>query len=167
MSVSDYVSITALVVSVLALGISLLRNRWMSKQLKLSSAISVVDWLEAARPDRLKLYKVRDEKKPFNQWSEDEKTAANNITRKLDILGLLDSLGYLDQRFVDRFYAIPAKEVFEICRDWLNDERTRRGEQHLWEFQQLAQRIEAVKDNHPALAKTEHWLRNPRKRKRA
>lgn len=158
-----WVSWLSLVLALLALGVALLRNRWMAKQLQLSSAISIINWLEDVRPDRQRLYKVRDAKKPFANWSEEERESANRITRRLDILGLLDSLGYVDKRLVDRFYAIPAHEIWEICVDWIKNEQTSRGPQHLWEFEKLAERVKHVRDNHPARRRIAGWTRNPRK----
>lgn len=163
----EWGGLIGLIVSLFALAISVLRNRWMAKQLQLNSAISIINWLEEVRPDRLKLYKTREEKRAFAAWTADEKESANRITRRLDILGLLDSLRYVDRRLVDRFYAIPAFEIWEICADWIRELQSTRGPQHLWEFQKLAERVKHVRDNHPARRKVAHWTRNPRKERKA
>lgn len=166
MTTPEFLSITSIAVSftalVLTLIVSLFRNRWMAKQMRLSSAISIINWLEEVRPQRQLLYKTREQAKALAQWSDEEKDAANKVTRRLDILGMLESVEYLDKRLVDRFYAIPASDLWDICKDWVEDERSRRGPQHLWEFQQLAARVRYVKGNHPAIGKSEDWPRNPR-----
>jgi hypothetical protein len=163
MSKSEIISFISLTVALCAFATAVLRNRWMAKQLRLSSAISIIKWLEDVRPDRQRLYKLREEGREFRDWSSDERDAAYRLTRWFDILGLLDSLGYVDQRLVDRFYAVPAREIWDICAGWIKDEQSRRGAQHLWEFQKFADRVRHVKDNHPAHRKIKDWPRNPRK----
>lgn len=155
-------SLISLFVSVAALAIAVFRNRLMTKQIMLSSAISLINWLEEVRPQRHLLYKIRDEHKPPDSWSADERAAADNVCRRFDILGLLDNLGYLDPDIVDRFYAIPAYECWEICNDWVKDERTRRGEHHLWEAEQFAQRAKNVREVHPAHVRPNQWPKKAR-----
>ena len=164
MSAPVIISIASLIVSAIALLMALRRNRLTAKQMTLASAISVINWLDAVRPERHLLYKIREQKKPFKEWSEEEKAAANKVTRQYDILGVLEKLGYIDPEFVDRFWAISAVEVWEICREWVNNERSLRGPNHLWEFEQLAKRVEPVKRNHPAIsnaARPPKQLRRP------
>lgn len=167
MSVSLALSIISLVASMVALIISLLRNRWMAKQLKLASAISIINWLEEVRPERMLLYKAEQQDKIYTQWSDDEKEAANKVSRRLDILGILESLRYLDQRLVDRYYGIPAKHVWDICKDWVASERSHLGQHYLWEFERLAKKVEGVKNSHPAYTANTDWPKNPRSSKSA
>jgi hypothetical protein len=164
MSTSLIISIISLIFSAIALLVALLRNRLMTKQMKLASAISIINWLDAVRPQRHLLYKIKG--KPFNEWSEKEKTAANDATRQYDILGVMENLGYVDKQFVDRFYAISVHEIWEICKDWIIEERSLRGKNHLWEFQKLAEEVEQVKMNHPANTNAD-WPRKARRQKPA
>lgn len=161
MSESLIISIISLILSATALFVSLLRNRLAVKQMTLSSAITIINWLDAVRPHRHLLYKIRDQKKPFKEWSDEEKDAANKVSRQFDILGVLEKLGYIDQEFVDRFWAISVDEIWDICKDWVNCERTLRGPNHLWEFEKLAERVRYVKMNHPAITRA-GWPKNPR-----
>lgn len=167
MNVALALSIISLFASVTALIVSLLRNRWMAKQMRLTSAVSIINWLEEVRPERHMLYRAGDQKRNFAQWSDEEKNAANKVSRRLDILGILEGLGYLDQRLVDRFYGIPAKDVWDICKDWVESEQFRRGPHYLWEFKRLAGKVEHVKSNHPANAGTNDWPKKPRLAKSA
>ena len=163
MEPSILISLMSAAVAIIALFVGILRNRWMAKQLRLSSIPSIITWLEGVRPDRKVLYQARREGRDFTKWTDAEKRAAYRVTRKLDILGLLESLGYLDTRLVDRFYAIPTAEMWEMTNNWLVSEREIRGPQHLWEFEQLAKRVRCVKCNHPAILGTKKWKRNPRR----
>ncbi len=162
--VTTVVSSISLVISVTAL---LASRHAMVRQRMLNSAISVVNWLEEVRNDRLLLYEVERQGRDHTQWSDREKEAAEKVCRKLDVLGMFESLGYLDQRLVDRFYAIPAKDMWDICKGWVTQRRSERGQQLFWEFEKLADRVEHVKRNHPAVKKTEKWSRNPRHQKPA
>lgn len=76
---------------------------------------------------------------------------ANQVTRAFDILGILDSSKQISRRFVDQFYAIPAKELWDVCRPFVDAERETRGDQHFWEFEQFADRVKNVKGNHPVI----------------
>lgn len=165
MDTSVIISITSLVLSAIALLMALLRNRLTGKQMTLASAISVINWLDAVRPQRHMLYKLKEQKKPFKEWSEEEKEAANKVTRQYDILGVLEKLGYIDPEFVDRFWAISAVEVWEVCKDWVDNERSLRGPNHLWEFEQLAKRVEPVKRNHPAISNAYRPPKNLRRQR--
>ena len=51
MTSQSWLTWLSLALSLLALVISLVRNRWMAKQLRLNSAISIINWLEDVRPD--------------------------------------------------------------------------------------------------------------------
>ena len=157
------ISIASVSIALFALFVAFWRNRWMARQTRLSSAIAIVNWLEEVRPHRSTMYKIRDEEKPLSSWTPEEKDAANKVARSFDILGLLDSLKYTEQKFVDRFYAIPAHECAEILREWIGEERKVRDSHHLWEFEQLALRVQHVKPNHPAVTGKTKWLRNSRK----
>lgn len=162
MSTTEWIPTVSVVLALVALLVAFFRNAWMARQVRLSSAVSIVAWLESVRPDRGVLYRIRDERKQL-PWSDEEKAAASKVARSFDILGILDSLKYTDRRFVDRFYAIPAAELWAICEAWVRNERLRRGEHHLWEFEQLAKRVAKVKSNHPAVLKRSRWPRCPRR----
>ena len=129
----------------------------------LASAISVINWLEAVRPQRHLLYKLKETKKHLKDWTDEEKDAANKVTRQFDILGVLEKLGYIEREFVDRFWAISVVEVWKLCEGWVENERALRGPNHLWEFQQLAERVKQVRETHPAITKG-RWPKNPRKK---
>lgn len=129
-----------------------------------------IELMEATRKDRHILYATKNFWKPFSgntekllpEWTGEELEAADNVSRAFDILGILDSTGNIDSKFVDRFYAIPAIELWDICKDFVSEERKKRGVQHLWEFEQLAKRVENVNLNHPAVTGNKKWPRNPR-----
>lgn len=165
MGISDYIAFFSLMISFITLVVSIFvsryRNQLTTKQISLSSTISVINWLEEVRPYRHILYRVRHQNKSFKDWTENELDAANKVTRQYDILGVLEELGYVDQVFVDRFWAILVYEIYEICKDWIANERSLRGSSHLWEFEQLAKRVENVKKNHPAYIQVK-WPKKPR-----
>jgi hypothetical protein len=148
---------------VAALIIVLTQNQKLAKQTALSSVLATIEWMEQRRGDRHVLYNVRDQKKPYESWSDEERAAADRICRWFDILGVLDSLKFVDRKLVDRFYAIPAFELWDICKPHVQSQQKSRGAHHLWEFAQLAESVRCVKQNHPAIAKSPRWPRNPRK----
>ena len=55
MGISNIVASGSVVLSILALVVAVFANRWMAKQLRLTSAIALVNWMEEARPDRQRL----------------------------------------------------------------------------------------------------------------
>jgi len=116
-----------------------------SRQLTKESAIKAIDILESVRSDRHILYSIGKSPKHYDSWTPEEKAAAEKVCRAFDILGILDSSNQISRRFVDRFYAIPAKELWDACVPYVDSEREKRGPQHLWEFQQLAERVKNVK----------------------
>jgi len=118
--------------------------------------------MEKIREDRRVLYSLRDAKKPYDTWSEAERTAADRVCRWFDVLGLLDSLKLLDRRIIDRFYAIPVVELWEICEPHVLSQLEIRGRSHFWELRQLVQQLQCVKKNHPAFSSTK-WPWHPRK----
>ena len=148
----------------LALVISILRNRQTERQLALTSIMKTVEWMEEQRPYRRVLYRLRDEGKSLEEWSEEEREAAYRVTRWLDILGVLDSLGFVDRRLIDRFYAVPASEIWEMCSAYVKNQQELRGPQHLWELEQFAQRVRYVKQNHPAFLVRHRWPCRPRQK---
>jgi hypothetical protein len=160
---SDFIAGIGVFVALIALIVSIISIVWMSKQLRLDSSISIINWLEEVRPSRHLLYGLKASSVPFKKWKKAEKEAANIVCRQFDILGMLENLGYVDKNFVNRFYAIPAREVWEICFDWIQEERKTRGPQYLWEFEQLAVRVQSVEKSHPAITGEKQWPRNPRK----
>jgi hypothetical protein len=96
------------VVSTLALIVQSVRAGYMSRQLSQSSVIQAIVWMEKMRPSRKILYLRRESKKPSDPWTTEEEEAAREASRWFDVLGVLDSTGHIDHKFVDRFYAIPA-----------------------------------------------------------
>lgn len=121
--------------------------------------------MEEMRPERQVLYSARKSNKSYDKWTAEEKEAAYKASRSFDILGIFDSSRLVDQRFVDRFYAIPAKEIWDICVDYVESEQKTHGPQHLWEFQQFAERVKYVKGNHPAITGRRSWPRYPRRKR--
>ena len=160
---SDFIAGIGVFIALIALVVSIISIVWASRQLRLDSSISIIDWLEEVRPSRHLLYELKASGIPFSKWKKEQKGAANIVCRQFDVLGMLENLGYVDKRFVNRFYAIPAHEIWEICYDWIQDERKIRGPQYLWEFEQLATRVQNVKKGHPAITGAKSWPRNPRK----
>jgi len=162
-SAPDIIAVITAAIALVALAVSFANFAWVAKQLRLNSSIQLVDWLEKVRDSRNLLYRLRDSGKPLAEWTDADKKAANVVCRQLDVLGIFDQLGFVDQRFADRFYAIPAKEMWDICQDWVENERLSRGPQHLWELERLATRVSHVKSNHPAIAGRTRWRRRPRR----
>jgi hypothetical protein len=146
------VAILGLIVAVFALLASLFRNWYASRQIRLSSVIEILQRMEKVREDRQILYKIRNGHKSYEEWADPEKDAADRVAREFDILGVLDSTLNIDRKFVDRFYAVPAAEIWEIVAPHVEFKRIKekRGKHHLWEFEQLADRVKYVKRNHPA-----------------
>ena len=153
---SDIIATIALVFSVIAIWYS-------SRQLRLSSIIEILRRMEETRDDRHRVYELN--KKPYKDWSDPEKKVADKVARVFDILGVLDSTHSIDRSFVDRFYAIPAVEVWDIVQPHVRHEQEERGAFYLWEFEQLAKRLKEVKQNHPAYHKKDKWPLCPRRRR--
>jgi hypothetical protein len=144
----------------------LIANLYASRQIRLSSVAELLDHMEEyVRNARKKLYLIRD--KPYDEWDIEEKDAADKVARAFDILGVLDSTRSIDRRFVDRFNAIPAVEIWEICALYVRAERKKKGhgEHHFWEFEQLANRVKYVKKNHPAYNNKKRWPPFPRRKR--
>jgi len=120
--------------------------------------------MEEMRPERHLLYSLEKSNRKYDKWTEEEMKAAFKASRAFDILGTFDSSGLVDRRFVDRFYAIPAKEIWDICKPYVESERETRGPQHLWEFQQFANRVKYVRGNHPAITGEKSWPHYPRRK---
>ena len=146
------IAILGLLVAIFALLASLFRNWYASRQIRLSSVVEILQRMENVRKDRQTLYKIRDGRKPYEEWAIEEKEAADRVAREFDILGVLDSTLNIDRKFVDRFYAVPAAEIWDIVAPHVKFKRKKekRGKHHLWEFEQLADRVKYVKKNHPA-----------------
>lgn len=162
MDVTIALSLVAIVVSVVALIIS---SHYASRQLTQASAVKAIEIMEATRSYRHVLYDAREFKKRYpDDWIQDEKImkAANEVSRAFDTLGILDVTKQIDKKFVDRFYAIPAAEIWQICKQFVEDERKTRGSHHLWEFQQFAKRVKWVKGNHPSYTNRRTWPPDPR-----
>jgi hypothetical protein len=165
-SVSSAVSVATLFTSVVTLFILLRQARHMARHVALASVVKMMDWMEEVRGDRLTLYELGRLQKPYEQWSDDEKRAAETVARRFDMLGVLESCGYLDQAVIDRFWAIPAHKVWEICKPHVREDQRKRGEHGewlFWEFEQLADRVKHVEKNHPAIRGERRWKRHPRK----
>jgi len=148
--------------SIIAIILDFFKHALSSRQFDQSSMVKAIDIMENVRSDRFILYSIRNSNKPLSKWTDSERKAAYNVTRAFDILGILDNTKLISRKFVDRFYAMPAKELWDICLPYTQEERKTRGEQHLWEFEQLADRVKNVKGNHPTIRKKKKWPLFPR-----
>ena len=163
---TEILNAVSLVASAAALLIAIQRNRYMSRQMALASMIKMMEWMEEVRPKRLLLYEIGLSRKAYDLWSDDDKSAAEEVARRFDMLGVLENCGYLDKRVVDRFYAIPARKMWEICLPHVRAHQDRRGKWLFWEFEQLAERVKHVEKNHPGVRETRGWQWNPRRLRR-
>ena len=161
MNVKTLVEIISAGAALAVVIVMLAQNRKLATQIALSSVLATIDWMEERRDDRQVLYHLRDANKQYGEWSTSEKEAADRVCRWFDILGTLDSLDFIDKRLMDRLYAIPASEAWDICRLHIQNRQESRGRHHFWEFSQFVQRVRCVKQNHPTETKTE-WPRHPR-----
>lgn len=151
------------IVSTLTVIVQFVNSRNSAHQVSQTSIMKAIELMETSRSYRHVLYAIRQSKKPFPEWDADEKKAANMVVRAFDILGVLDNCGNIDHNFVDRFYAIPAIEIWDICKPFIDDERKNRGLTYVWEFEHFVTQIKNVKMNHPTLKK-KNWPRYPRRK---
>lgn len=163
----DLLSVGLLAAAFAAVLTSIIANWLSSRQVRLSSVIEILQRMEKVRDERQIIYKIPDRHKSYEEWSEDEKKAADKVAREFDILGVLDSTRNIDRRFVDRFYAIPAVQIWDIISPHVAFKRTdeKRGQHHFWEFQQLVDRVKYVKQNHPAYHDKKKWPPFPRRKR--
>jgi hypothetical protein len=160
------IALFSLLVAIFALFASLIANWYSSRQVRLSSVVLILKRMEDIRDDRQILYKIPKDK-PYEEWTKTEKDSADRVARAFDILGVLDSTRNIDRRFVDRFYAIPAKQIWDIIATHVEFKRKeeKREEHHFWEFERLADRVKYVKQNHPAYHNKKKWPPFPRRKR--
>lgn len=84
------------------------------------------------------------------EWKNNPNDALDRVCRAFDTLGLWDHNKLIQSDHVDRFYAIVLHDLFPILKPFIDLERESRrtGKQHLWELEQLYERVKRV--NHPA-----------------
>jgi hypothetical protein len=150
------------IVSSIAVIIQLINSKNSRNQVSQSTIIKVIEIMENTRDYRHELYPQRGNVKPFSQWNDREKKAADMVARAFDVLGVLDNTGNINRKFVNRFYAVAAIELWDICKPFIDEERKKRGPQHLWEFERFVIKIKYVKDNCPAFTGHQRWPLFPR-----
>jgi hypothetical protein len=143
--------------------IQYVNSRNSARQVSQTSILKAIELMEASRESRHILYALKRSQKPFSQWSDPEKKAADTVVRAFDILGVLDNCKNIDRRFVDRFYSIPALELWETCKPFIDYERRERPTKY-WEYEYFVSRIGNVKANHPTTCHRKNWPRFPRRK---
>lgn len=142
-----------------------LLTSWMHyKKFRQDGVVRVIDWMEdiRLRPKRQELREAG----AFSTWNKEVLDAAYEVSRHFDRLGILDSNKHVDRSFVDKFYAIPAIHMWDLCREYVEFERKKANRRaHLWEFEQLALRVRHVEENHPTNRKSNTWAPFPRRSK--
>ncbi len=152
--------LAGLIIPLAALIFQYLNTNYAKQQLTATAITQAITQLEQAETLQA-LYELAEQKK-YSEWSKEDKEAAIKASRAFDILGILDSSGQVSRKFVDRFYAIPALDIYNICKDFIEDQRKITGKCYFWEFEQLANRVKYVKGNHPVRTGKNNWPRNPR-----
>jgi hypothetical protein len=150
------------IVSTLAVIVQFVNSRNSAHQVSQTSIMKAIEIMETSRIDRHILYSIRESKKRFSEWDANDRKAANNVVRAFDILGVLDNCNNIGHNFVDRFYAFPAIEIWDICKPFIDEERKHRGITYVWEFEHFVTQIKNVRMNHPTLSKKKNWPRYPR-----
>jgi hypothetical protein len=152
------------IVSVFVAIIQLINSRNARNQVSQSTIIKIIEIMEDTREYRHVLYPQREKPKPFLEWTVKEKEAADKVARAFDVLGVLDNTGNINHKFVNRFYAVAALELWDICKPFIDEERKKRGAQHLWEYERFVTQIKNIKKNCPAFNEKKKWPLFPRRK---
>jgi hypothetical protein len=119
--------------------------------------LQLLDRMEQTRKDRAAVRGFIKAKRPVQQLTKVERDSVDAVCRAFDILGYFDHQGMIDPTFVDHFYAIPLKELYDDYLEGYLDElrQNDRDKSHFWELVQLRKRVEHVR--HPADQDLANW----------